>query len=63
MFRVIEQFNKKEMGRFRSQAEAERWCGRVAYEENYGRFRTWQKDGVIYMDCGPRTFILERLED
>ena len=58
MFKVTDTYTHQVMGEFPDREAAERWCGRVAYAENYGRARTWERDGVFYMDCGPRTFAI-----
>lgn len=40
--------------------ECEKYCGKVAHEENYGLMRHWEQGGKKYYDCGPRVFIIDR---
>jgi len=63
MFVIKEQFTKEEVARFDTFERAEQYCGKVAYAENYGMLRTWKMNGKTYMDCGPRTFTIEEVED
>ena len=36
-------------------------CGK-ANELNYGFYRHWEIDGVVYFDCGPRTFTVKKVQ-
>lgn len=63
MFKVSESYSKEEVVRFNTKEEAERFCGKYAYAHNYGMLRSWTIDGKLYMDCGPRTFVIEEVAD
>lgn len=63
MFVIRKQSSGQEVAHFETFEQADKFCGRIAYEQNYGIYRVWKQDGKTYMDCGPQTFVIEEMVD
>jgi len=58
MFYVIESYTGEVLFTAHDEESCRKFCGQIAYAENYGLCRSWRHDGHLCMDCGPRTFII-----
>lgn len=58
MFYVIENYTGEVLFTSPNKEDCERFCGKVAADENYGIYRSWTIGDCLYMDCGRKVFVI-----
>ena len=55
-FEVRKAYNDTFDRAFATMEEVMAFVQRKAAKMNYGMYRSWEKDGVLYFDCGPTVY-------
>ena len=58
MFYVIENYTGEVLFTSPSKEDCEKFCGKVAADENYGFYRSWTIGDNLFMDCGRKVFVI-----
>lgn len=58
MFYVIENYTGEILFTSTNKEDCEKFCGKVAADENYGICRSWTIGDCLYMDCGRKVFVI-----